>query len=188
MKRLLACLAALALTLLPLRGHGGGIRPLRLGTRLYHRPCRTQSGSASMGQTYAQHQATHGETFDEMTIRDADTAQSYADKGMECFFAPDDAGLSIVVQHSNLTMDDETLRQTLDGLRALYEDVNGGGGVFRGGRDHRRRARFEGIVYTIEGVTKAQLYQRGADGYNILTYTGYDWESVRSMLEASTLA
>ena len=49
-------------------------------------------------------------------------------------------------------------------------------------------ARFEGIVYTIEGVTKAQLYQRGADGYNILTYTGFDWESVRSMLEASTLA
>ena len=49
-------------------------------------------------------------------------------------------------------------------------------------------ARFEGIVYTIEGETKAQLYVRGADGYNILTYTGFDWESVRSMLEASTLA
>ena len=33
-------------------------------------------------------------------------------------------------------------------------------------------------VYTIEGETKAQLYVRGADGYSILTYTGFDWERV----------
>ena len=63
-----------------------------------------------------------------MTIRDADTAQSYADKGMECFFAPDDPTLSIVAEHSNLTMDDETMRQTLDACRRSTRR-HGGGGV-----------------------------------------------------------
>ena len=122
MKRLLACLAALALTLLPCAAMAEGYA-LYASEQGYTIALPDAKWFRLDGQTYAQYQATHGETFAEMTIRDADTAQSYADKGMECFFAPDDAGLSIVVQHSNLTMDDETLRQTLDGLRTLYEDV-----------------------------------------------------------------
>ena len=186
MKRLLACLVALVMTLLPCAAMAEEYA-LYASEHGYTIALPDASWFRLDGQTYAQYQATHGETFAEMTIRDADTAQSYADKGMECFFAPDDAGLSIVVQHSNLTMDDETLRQTLDGLRTLYEDVMAAE-AFSEVDETIGGARFEGIVYTIEGVTKAQLYQRSADGYSILTYTGFDWESVRAMLEASTFA
>ena len=49
-------------------------------------------------------------------------------------------------------------------------------------------ARYEGIVYTIDGLTKAQLYVRGADDFSIITCTGFDWESVQAMLAASTFA
>lgn len=186
MKRLLACLAALALTLLPCAAMAEGYA-LYASEQGYTIALPDAKWFRLDGQTYAQYQATHGETFAEMTIRDADTAQSYADKGTECFFAPDDAGLSIVAQHSGLTMDDETLRQTLDGLRALYEGVMEAE-AFAEVDETIGGARFEGIVYTIEGETKAQLYVRGADGYSILTYTGFDWESVQAMLAASTFA
>ena len=49
-------------------------------------------------------------------------------------------------------------------------------------------ARYEGIVYTIDGLTKAQLYVRGAEDFSIITFTGFDWESVHAMLAASTFA
>ena len=186
MKRLLACLAALALTLLPCAAMAEGYA-LYASEQGYTIALPDAKWFRLDAQTYAQYQATHGETFAEMTIRDADTAQSYADKGTECFFAPDDPGLSIVAQHSGLTMDDETLRQTLDGLRALYEGVMEAE-AFAEVDETIGGARFEGIVYTIEGETKAQLYVRGADGYSILTYTGFDWESVQAMLAASTFA
>ena len=106
MKRLLACLVALVLTLLPCAAMAEGYALYALDNG-FSVALPDASWFHLDAQTYTQYQATHGETFAEMTIRDADTAQSYADKGMECFFAPDDAGLSIVVQHSNLTMDDE---------------------------------------------------------------------------------
>ena len=186
MKRLLACLVALVMTLLPCAAMAEGYALYALDNG-FSVALPDASWFHLDAQTYTQYQATHGETFAEMTIPDADTAQSYADKGTECFFAPDDPGLSIVAQHSGLTMDDETLRQTLDGLRALYEGVMEAE-AFAEVDETIGGARFEGIVYTIEGVTKAQLYQRSADGYSILTYTGFDWESVQAMLEASTFA
>ena len=85
MKRLLACLAALALTLLPCAAMAEGYA-LYASEHGYTIALPDAKWFRLDGQTYAQYQATHGETFAEMTIRDADTAQSYADKGTECFF------------------------------------------------------------------------------------------------------
>ncbi len=186
MKRLLACLVALMLTLLPCAAMAEEYA-LYASEHGYTIALPDASWFRLDGQTYAQYQDTHGEAFAGMTIRDADAAQSYADKGVECFFAPDDPTLSIVAEHSNLTMDDETMRQTLDGLQELYEGVMEAE-AFSQVDETIGGARYEGIVYTIDGLTKAQLYVRGAEDFSIITFTGFDWESVQAMLAASTFA
>ena len=80
MKRLLACLVALMLMLLPCAAMAEEYA-LYASEHGYTIALPDASWFRLDGQTYAQYQATHGETFAEMTIRDADTAQSYADKG-----------------------------------------------------------------------------------------------------------
>ena len=73
MKRLLACLAALALTLLPCAAMAEGYA-LYASEQGYTIALPDAKWFRLDGQTYTQYQATHGETFAEMTIRDADTA------------------------------------------------------------------------------------------------------------------
>lgn len=184
MKRTLICLLALLMLALPALAEGAALYQSEHG---YAIALPDASWFRLDAQTYAQYQSTHGETFAGLTIDDADEAQRYADKGMECFFTPDDPEQHIEVQYRNLAMDDETLRATIDGLLTLYEGPMGATEVSEVD-ETLGDTRYQGIVYTLEGSPSAQLYVQLEGASAIITFHGIAREEMESLLLASSFA
>ena len=184
MKKPLACLLALLLALM-----GAGLAEnaaLYQSEHGYTLALPDESWFRLDAQTWAQYADPLGEAFAEAGFT-AETVETYAGTGVEAFFTPGDVSASIVVQRQEVSFSDENMRLTLDGLRQLYEGVMEAE-AFSQVDETIGGARYEGIVYTIDGLTKAQLYVRGAEDFSIITFTGFDWESVQAMLAASTFA
>ena len=185
MKRAFACLLAL---LLALTGVGlAGQAAFYQSGHGYTIALPDASWFRLDAATYVQYADTLGAAFAGLAIKDADAAQHYADTGMECFFTPNDAALSCTVQYRQIPMDGETLRATLDGLQKLYEGVMGAEG-FAEVDETLGDTRYQGVVYTLEGVPCAQLYVQLDGASAIVTFKGIARDEMESLLSASSFA